>query len=176
MNWKTFYALLSRDGHVARRNLLPMLAQNLLQPLLLTFVFGRVLTSSGMMQAGYKSVLLPGVMGSFSSPTGGVIAWLTVHAYHFVAGGRSVASVVETPPDVCRSPEAAMACWRSGTALTGGPCPGPPISAPSLIPTARRNWAASSGPVRSDGRLPRLSGRHNRSGTGVNGRRSRFAF
>jgi ABC-2 type transport system permease protein len=62
VNWKTFYALLSRDGHVARRNLLPMLAQNLLQPLLLTFVFGRVLTSSGMMQAGYKSVLLPGVM------------------------------------------------------------------------------------------------------------------
>ena len=54
LNWKTFYALLSRDGHVARRNLLPMLLQNLLQPLLLTFVFGRVLTSSGMMQAGYK--------------------------------------------------------------------------------------------------------------------------
>jgi hypothetical protein len=36
-------------------------------------------------------VLLPGVTGSFSSPTGGVIAWLTVHAYHFVPGGRSVA-------------------------------------------------------------------------------------
>jgi len=62
LNWKTFYALLSRDGHVARRNLLPMLLQNLLQPLLLTFVFGRVLTSSGMMRPEYKSVLLPGVM------------------------------------------------------------------------------------------------------------------
>jgi ABC-2 type transport system permease protein len=62
LNWKTFYALLARDGHVARRNLLAMLLQNLLQPLLLTFVFGRILTSSGMMQAGYKSVLLPGVM------------------------------------------------------------------------------------------------------------------
>jgi ABC-2 type transport system permease protein len=61
LNWKTFYALLSRDGHVARRNLLPMLLQNLLQPLLLTFVFGRILTAGGMMQAGYKSVLLPGV-------------------------------------------------------------------------------------------------------------------
>jgi ABC-2 type transport system ATP-binding protein len=36
LNWKTFYALLSRDGHVARRNLLPMLLQNLLQPLLFT--------------------------------------------------------------------------------------------------------------------------------------------
>ena len=63
MNWKTFFALLSRDGHVARRNLLPMLLQNLLQPLLLTFVFGRVLTTSGMMQQGFKNVLLPGVMG-----------------------------------------------------------------------------------------------------------------
>jgi len=62
LNWKTFYALLSRDGHVARRNLLPMLLQNLLQPLLLTFVFGRVLTASGMMQGSYKNVLLPGVM------------------------------------------------------------------------------------------------------------------
>ena len=62
MNWRTFYAMLQRDGHVARRNLLPMLMQNLLQPLLLTFVFGRVLTSSGMMQMGYKSVLLPGII------------------------------------------------------------------------------------------------------------------
>jgi ABC-2 type transport system permease protein len=62
LNWKTFYAMLQRDGHVARRNLLPMLMQNLLQPLLLTFVFGRVLTSSGMMQMGYKSVLLPGII------------------------------------------------------------------------------------------------------------------
>ena len=62
MNWKTFYALLSRDGHVARRNLLPTLAQNLLQPLLFTFVFGKVMTSSGMMPAAYKNVLLPGVM------------------------------------------------------------------------------------------------------------------
>ena len=63
MNWKTFYALLSRDGHVARRNLIPTLLQNLLQPLLLTFVFGRVLTAGGMMQAGYKNVLLPGIIG-----------------------------------------------------------------------------------------------------------------
>ncbi len=62
MNWRTFYAMLQRDGHVARRNLLPMLLQNLLQPLLLTFVFGRVLTSSGMMKAEYKSILLPGIM------------------------------------------------------------------------------------------------------------------
>jgi ABC-2 type transport system permease protein len=62
LNWKTFYALLSRDGHVARRNLFPTLLQNLLQPLLLTFVFGRVLTAGGMMKLGFKDVLLPGVM------------------------------------------------------------------------------------------------------------------
>lgn len=62
MNWRTFYALLQRDGHVARRNLIPTLIQNLLQPLLLTFVFGRVLTSSGMMSGSYKNILLPGVM------------------------------------------------------------------------------------------------------------------
>jgi len=35
--------------HVARRNLLPTLLQNLLQPLLFTFVFGKVMTSSGIM-------------------------------------------------------------------------------------------------------------------------------
>jgi len=62
LNWKTFVAMLQRDGHVARRNLFPMLMQTLLQPLLLTFVFGRVLTASGMMQMGYKNVLLPGII------------------------------------------------------------------------------------------------------------------
>ena len=62
MNWKTFFALLARDRHVVRRNLIPMLLQNLLQPLLFTFVFGRVMTASGMMPAAYKSMLLPGVM------------------------------------------------------------------------------------------------------------------
>jgi ABC-2 type transport system permease protein len=62
LNWNTFFALLSRDAHVARRNLVPMLMQNLLQPLLFTFVFGRVMTTSGMMPAAYKSMLLPGIM------------------------------------------------------------------------------------------------------------------
>ncbi len=62
MNWRTFYALLQRDGHVARRNLMPLLMQTMLQPLLLTFVFGRVLTTGGMMQMGFKNILLPGIM------------------------------------------------------------------------------------------------------------------
>src|SRR6185436_6853781 len=62
LNWKTFFALLSRDAHVARRNLVPMLMQNLLQPLLFTFIFGRVMTSSGMMPEAYKGILLPGII------------------------------------------------------------------------------------------------------------------
>jgi ABC-2 type transport system permease protein len=62
LNWKTFFAMLSRDGHVARRNLIPTLVQNLLQPMLLTFVFGRILTTSGMMQMSYKNILLPGII------------------------------------------------------------------------------------------------------------------
>lgn len=62
MNWKTFYALLARDGHIARRNLMMVMVQILLQPLLFTFVFGRVLTSGGFMRAQFKSVLLPGVI------------------------------------------------------------------------------------------------------------------
>jgi ABC-2 type transport system permease protein len=70
LNWKTFYAMLSRDGHVARRNLLPTLVQNLLQPLLLTFVFGRILTSTGMMQGAYKNVLLPGIIAISMSMSG----------------------------------------------------------------------------------------------------------
>jgi ABC-2 type transport system permease protein len=70
LNWKTFFALLSRDAHVARRNLFPLLLQNLLQPLLLTFVFGRVLTTSGMMHAEYKNVMLPGVMAICMSLSG----------------------------------------------------------------------------------------------------------
>ena len=62
MNWGTFLALLKRDAHVARRNLVPTLLQNLLQPLLFTFVFGLVMTRSGMMPESYKSMLVPGIM------------------------------------------------------------------------------------------------------------------
>jgi ABC-2 type transport system permease protein len=62
MNWKTFLALLARDAHVARRNFIPLLLQNLLQPMLFVFVFGRVMISSGFMPAAYKGFLLPGIM------------------------------------------------------------------------------------------------------------------
>lgn len=62
MNWKTFVAMLSRDAHVARRNFVPLLVQTLLQPMLFVFIFGRVMTGSGLMPPEYKSLLLPGVI------------------------------------------------------------------------------------------------------------------
>jgi ABC-2 type transport system permease protein len=62
MNLAAFYAMLARDGRVARRNLLPLLLQNLVQPMLFVFVFGRVMTTSGMMPQEYKSLLLPGII------------------------------------------------------------------------------------------------------------------
>ena len=62
MNWATFFALLGRDAHVARRNLFTLLFQTFLQPLLFVFIFGRVMVGSGYMPASYKSLLLPGIM------------------------------------------------------------------------------------------------------------------
>ena len=62
MNWKTFFALLNRDVHVARRNFVPLLLQTFLQPMMFVFIFGRVMVSSGYMPPAYKSLLLPGIM------------------------------------------------------------------------------------------------------------------
>ncbi len=62
MNWKTFMALLGRDAHVARRNIIPLLLQTFLQPMMFVFIFGRVMVSSGYMPAAYKSLLLPGII------------------------------------------------------------------------------------------------------------------
>ena len=62
MNWKTFAALLLRDAHVARRNAKTLLMQVLFQPMMFVFVFGRVMTTSGFMNADYKQLLLPGII------------------------------------------------------------------------------------------------------------------
>ena len=70
MNWKTFLALLGRDAHVARRNLVPSLMQTFLQPLMFVFIFGRVMVSSGYMPPQYKSLLLPGIMAISMAFTG----------------------------------------------------------------------------------------------------------
>jgi ABC-2 type transport system permease protein len=70
MNWKTFFAMLARDAHVARRNAVQLFLQILLQPLLFVFVFGQVMVRSGMMTASYKSMLLPGIMAVTMLMTG----------------------------------------------------------------------------------------------------------
>jgi ABC-2 type transport system permease protein len=62
MNWKTFLALLRRDAHVARRNIVPVLVMNLIQPMMFVFVFGRIMTGSGLLPPAYKNMLLPGIM------------------------------------------------------------------------------------------------------------------
>jgi ABC-2 type transport system permease protein len=62
LNWKTFFALLSRDAHVARRNAIQLFLQTFLQPLLFVFIFGKVMVSSGYMPQAYKSILLPGII------------------------------------------------------------------------------------------------------------------
>ena len=48
MNWQTFMALLARDVRVARRNFIRVIVLNLLQPILFVFVFGQIMTRSGM--------------------------------------------------------------------------------------------------------------------------------
>ena len=62
MNGAAFLALLARDVHVARRNVVQLLFQTFLQPLLFVFIFGRVMVGSGYLPAAYKSLLLPGIM------------------------------------------------------------------------------------------------------------------
>src|SRR5258707_1088784 len=62
MNWKTFFAMLGRDAHVARRNFMVLTIQTFLQPLMFVFIFGRVMVRSGYMPESYKSLLLPGIM------------------------------------------------------------------------------------------------------------------
>ena len=72
MNYKTFLALLWRDAHVARRNAVTLIFQTFLQPMMFVFVFGRVMTTSGLMPPEYKSMLLPGIIGLSMIMTG---AW-----------------------------------------------------------------------------------------------------
>src|SRR6516164_1510487 len=62
MNFTTFWAMLSRDAHVARRNFVTLASQTLLQPMMFVFVFGRVMTTSGLMAEQYKALLLPGII------------------------------------------------------------------------------------------------------------------
>jgi ABC-2 type transport system permease protein len=67
---KAFLALFARDVHVARRNIVTTILQTMLQPLLLVFVFGQVMTRSGMISMSYKGMLLPGIMAISMTMTG----------------------------------------------------------------------------------------------------------
>ncbi|GGF43259.1 hypothetical protein GCM10011519_16430 [Marmoricola endophyticus] len=59
---RAFLGLLLRDVFVTGRELGAFLAQVLLQPIFLLFVFGKVLGDLGYVQGGFSQVLLPGVI------------------------------------------------------------------------------------------------------------------
>lgn len=60
--WRAFNALLWRDVFVTGRELPTFLAQVILQPLFLLFVFGKVLGDLGYTQGNFAAVLLPGIV------------------------------------------------------------------------------------------------------------------
>ena len=70
MNWTTFFAMLARDAHVARRNFIPLILQTMLQPLLFVFIFGQVMIRNGFMPSNYRAMLLPGIMAISMVMTG----------------------------------------------------------------------------------------------------------
>ena len=67
---RVFLALLQRDVYVTLRELPTFIAQVLLQPFFLVFVFGKVLSELGQTRPGYAQLLLPGVIALTSVLTG----------------------------------------------------------------------------------------------------------
>ena len=67
---RAFLAVLWRDLYVTGRELPVFLAQVVLQPLFLLFVFGKVLTDLGFAQPGYTRVLFPGIVALTATVTG----------------------------------------------------------------------------------------------------------
>lgn len=65
-----FLAVLRRDLYVTWRELPAFLAQVILQPLFLLFVFGKVLGSLGYTQHGYANLLFPGLLALTAVITG----------------------------------------------------------------------------------------------------------
>jgi len=59
---RAFFAVLYRDLYVTWRELPAFLAQVILQPLFLLFVFGKVLGSLGYTRHGYADLLFPGLL------------------------------------------------------------------------------------------------------------------
>ena len=67
---RAFLAVLWRDLYVTGRELPVFLAQVVLQPLFLLFVFGKVLTDLGFAQPGYTRILFPGILALTAFVTG----------------------------------------------------------------------------------------------------------
>jgi ABC-2 type transport system permease protein len=67
---RVFLAVLWRDLYVTGRELPVFLAQVVLQPLFLLFVFGKVLTDLGFAQGGYSEILFPGIVALTAVVTG----------------------------------------------------------------------------------------------------------
>src|SRR5215212_4904825 len=67
---RAFLAVLWRDLYVTGRELPVFLAQVVLQPLFLLFVFGKVLTDLGFAQGGYTRILFPGILALTAFVTG----------------------------------------------------------------------------------------------------------
>ncbi|GAA4864187.1 ABC transporter permease [Saccharopolyspora cebuensis] len=59
---RAFFAVLGRDVFVTGRELPSFLAQVLVQPVALLFIFGKVLGELGYVQPGYAQILLPGMV------------------------------------------------------------------------------------------------------------------
>jgi ABC-2 type transport system permease protein len=57
-----FLAIVSRDLLVTRREAITFLLQTLIQPLFFLFIFGKVLPTIGAANAGFSTLLLPGVV------------------------------------------------------------------------------------------------------------------
>jgi ABC-2 type transport system permease protein len=59
---RTFGSVLWRDIFVTGRELLPFLAQVVIQPFFMLFIFGEVLTGIGYVQGNFVQILLPGIV------------------------------------------------------------------------------------------------------------------
>ncbi|MFI9452099.1 ABC transporter permease [Amycolatopsis sp. NPDC052450] len=60
--WRVFRGLLERDLLITRKQLLGVMAQVLMQPLLMLLVFGKVLGALGYTPPSYTRLLLPGLI------------------------------------------------------------------------------------------------------------------
>lgn len=67
---KAFWAVLYRDLYVTSKELVTFLAQVILQPLFLLFVFGKILIDLGYASPEYAELLFPGLVGLTAVVTG----------------------------------------------------------------------------------------------------------